>query len=140
MFFFFSSRIRHTRCALVTGVQTCALPISFAGGQLVYGPVSDMVGRKPPLYFGLVVFVLASLGCALAPNIHVLIGFRALQGIGGAAGMVIARAVVRDLHSGLDEARLLPQIGRASCRGRVGQYVLNSVVAVALKTKNTLRS
>src|SRR3546814_4931405 len=107
MFFFFSSRIRHTRCALVTGVQTCALPISFAGGQLVYGPVSDMVGRKPPLYFGLVVFVLASLGCALAPNIHVLIGFRALQGVGGAAGMVIARAVVRDLHSGLDEARLL---------------------------------
>ncbi|MFC3675501.1 multidrug effflux MFS transporter [Ferrovibrio xuzhouensis] len=81
--------------------------ITFAGGQLVYGPVSDMVGRKPPLYFGLVVFVLASLGCALAPNIHVLIGFRALQGVGGAAGMVIARAVVRDLHSGLDEARLL---------------------------------
>jgi len=81
--------------------------ITFAAGQFVYGPVSDMIGRKPPLYFGLGVFVLASIGCALAPNIHVLIGFRALQGVGGAAGMVVARAIVRDLHSGIDEARLL---------------------------------
>jgi DHA1 family bicyclomycin/chloramphenicol resistance-like MFS transporter len=81
--------------------------ITFAGGQLVYGPVSDMVGRRAPLFFGLAVFVAASIGCALAPNIHVLVGFRALQGVGGAAGMVIARAIVRDLHSGVDEARLL---------------------------------
>src|SRR3546814_6091911 len=44
--------------------------ITFAGGQLVYGPVSDMVGRKPPLYFGLVVFVLASLGCAPIGRAH----------------------------------------------------------------------
>ncbi|HEX2762030.1 MAG TPA: MFS transporter, partial [Rhizomicrobium sp.] len=49
----------------------------------------------------------ASIGCALAPNIETLIALRALQGIGGAAGMVIARAIVRDLHSGLDEVRLL---------------------------------
>src|SRR3546814_9981320 len=113
MFFFFSSRIRHTRCALVTGVQTCALPISFAGGQLVYGPVSDMVGRKPPLYFGLVVFVLASLGCALAPNIHVLIGFRALQGVGGAAGMVIARR---------SEERRVGKECVSTCRSRGAPY------------------
>jgi DHA1 family bicyclomycin/chloramphenicol resistance-like MFS transporter len=81
--------------------------ITFAGGQLVYGPVSDMVGRRAPLFFGLAVFVAASIGCALAPNIHVLVGFRALQCVGGAAGMVIARAIVRDLHSGVEEAKLL---------------------------------
>lgn len=81
--------------------------ITFTIGQLVYGPVSDVVGRKKPLYFGIVVFAAASIGCALAPNIETLIGLRALQGIGGASGMVIARAIVRDMHSGLDEVRLL---------------------------------
>jgi DHA1 family bicyclomycin/chloramphenicol resistance-like MFS transporter len=81
--------------------------VTFAVGQLVYGPVSDMIGRKPPLYFGIVLFAGASLGCALSNDIQTLILFRALQGIGGAAGMIIARAIVRDLHSGLDEVRLL---------------------------------
>ncbi len=81
--------------------------VPFALGQLVYGPASDLLGRKPPLYAGLVLFLAASLGCALAPDLGWLVGFRAVQGMGGAAGIVIARAIVRDLHSGLDEARLL---------------------------------
>jgi DHA1 family bicyclomycin/chloramphenicol resistance-like MFS transporter len=76
-------------------------------GQLLYGPVSDMVGRKPPLYFGLVLFVAASIGCALAENIHTLVVLRFLQGLGAAAGMAIPRAVVRDLHTGTDAARLM---------------------------------
>jgi DHA1 family bicyclomycin/chloramphenicol resistance-like MFS transporter len=80
---------------------------TFAIGQLVYGPVSDMVGRKPPLYLGLVLFLAASIGCAVAPDIHTLTLLRLVQGVGGAAGCIIARAIVRDLHSGLDEARLL---------------------------------
>jgi DHA1 family bicyclomycin/chloramphenicol resistance-like MFS transporter len=75
--------------------------------QLVYGPVSDMVGRKPPLYAGLVLFAAGSVGCALAPDIGTLIAFRILQGVGACAGMVIPRAVVRDLHTGVEATRLM---------------------------------
>ena len=81
--------------------------VTFTIGQLVYGPISDVIGRKKPLYFGIALFIGASIGCALANDIATLIIFRALQGIGGAAGMIIARAIVRDLHSGVDEVRLL---------------------------------
>jgi DHA1 family bicyclomycin/chloramphenicol resistance-like MFS transporter len=81
--------------------------ISVGLGQLLYGPLADMLGRKPPLYFGLAVFALASVGCALAPNVETLIAFRFLQGLGACAGMVVPRAVVRDLHTGNDAARLM---------------------------------
>lgn len=81
--------------------------IALGLGQLLYGPVSDMVGRKPPLYFGLGLFAVTSIGCALATDIDTLIGLRLLQGLGAAAGMVIPRAIVRDLHTGTDAARLM---------------------------------
>ncbi len=81
--------------------------LSLGVGQLLYGPVSDMVGRKPPLYLGLLLFALASIGCALASDIQTLIALRFLQGLGAAAGMAIPRAVVRDLHTGHDAARLM---------------------------------
>ena len=76
-------------------------------GQLFYGPVSDMVGRKPPLYFGLILFAVCSIGCALTSNVHVLIALRFFQGMGAAAGMVIPRAIVRDLHTGTEAAKLM---------------------------------
>jgi MFS transporter, DHA1 family, multidrug resistance protein len=75
--------------------------------QLVYGPLSDMFGRKPPIYAGLAIFVIGSVGCAFAPNISVLISFRALQSLGACAGMVIPRAVVRDLYTGHEATRLM---------------------------------
>jgi DHA1 family bicyclomycin/chloramphenicol resistance-like MFS transporter len=81
--------------------------ISLGIGQIIYGPVSDMFGRKLPLYFGLTLFALSSIGCQLAPDIHTLIVLRFLQGLGASAGMVIPRAVVRDLHTGTDAARLM---------------------------------
>lgn len=81
--------------------------LSLGAGQLFYGPVSDMVGRKPPLYFGLALFTLASVGCALATDIETLVVLRFVQGLGAAAGMAIPRAVVRDLHTGTDAARLM---------------------------------
>ncbi len=81
--------------------------VPFGICQLAYGPISDMIGRKPPLYFGLVCFMAASVGCAFAPNIDVLIAFRVLQGIGASCMMVIPRAVIRDLHTGVDAARLM---------------------------------
>jgi DHA1 family bicyclomycin/chloramphenicol resistance-like MFS transporter len=80
--------------------------LSIGVGQLIYGPVSDMVGRKPPLYFGLALFSAASVGCALAADIQTLVVLRFVQGLGAAAGMAIPRAVVRDLHTGTDAARL----------------------------------
>ncbi|MDP9898869.1 multidrug effflux MFS transporter [Variovorax ginsengisoli] len=81
--------------------------IALGIGQPFYGPVSDMFGRKPPLYVGLVLFAVASVGCALATDIHTLIALRFVQGLGAAAGMAIPRAVVRDLHTGNDAARLM---------------------------------
>ncbi|WP_295541904.1 multidrug effflux MFS transporter [uncultured Pseudacidovorax sp.] len=81
--------------------------ISIGIGQLLYGPVSDMVGRRPPMFFGMALFALASVGCALATDIHTLIVLRFVQGLGAAAGMAIPRAVVRDLHTGPDAARLM---------------------------------
>lgn len=100
------------REALRTDVDTAqmSLMVFFAAvgaGQLVYGPVSDMLGRKPPIYFGLVLFALGSIGCATASDIHTLIAFRFVQGLGACAGMVIPRAIVRDMHTGHEAARLM---------------------------------
>lgn len=81
--------------------------IPFAIFQLVYGPLADMLGRKAPLYMGIGLFAVASIGCATASNIETLIAFRFLQGIGGAAGMVVPRAIVRDMHTGVQAARLM---------------------------------
>ncbi|MFF3089680.1 Bcr/CflA family multidrug efflux MFS transporter [Streptomyces nojiriensis] len=74
-------------------------------GQLVIGPMSDKWGRRRPLLIGMVVYVLATAICALAPTTELLISFRLLQGLAGAAAIVIARAVVRDLYDGDEMAR-----------------------------------
>jgi MFS transporter, DHA1 family, multidrug resistance protein len=79
-------------------------------GQVIYGPLSDMFGRKLPLYAGLVMFMVASVGCALAPNIQALVAWRFVQGLGACVGMVIPRAVVRDLHTGPEAAKLMAQL------------------------------
>ena len=81
--------------------------ISFAVSQLVYGPASDIFGRKPPLYVGIALFIVGSIGCALAPDISWLIAFRFVQGLGGGAPIVVPRAVVRDLHTGAEATRLM---------------------------------
>ena len=74
--------------------------VGLAVGQLVAGPMSDRLGRRRPLMIGLVVYLLASVACALAPNVTVLVVLRLIQGLAGAAGIVISRAVARDLYSG----------------------------------------
>jgi DHA1 family bicyclomycin/chloramphenicol resistance-like MFS transporter len=98
--------------ASTTAVQMSLMAffISVGLGQLIYGPLADMWGRKRPLYFGLGVFALASIGCALAPNVEMLIFFRFLQGLGACAGMVVPRAIVRDLHTGNEAARLMSML------------------------------
>src|SRR5580692_6942606 len=62
-----------------TQMTLTAFFVTFGLCQLVYGPVSDMVGRKPPLYFGLSFFIVGTIGCALAPDIEALIAFRMVQ-------------------------------------------------------------
>lgn len=79
--------------------------IGLALGQLVVGPMSDKWGRRRPLLAGLLVFVAATVVCALAPTVELLIGFRLLQGLAGSAGIVIARAAARDLYDGVGMAR-----------------------------------
>ncbi|MEO6206248.1 MAG: Bcr/CflA family multidrug efflux MFS transporter [Mycobacteriales bacterium] len=82
-----------------------ALLLGLASGQLLAGPLSDRLGRRPPVLAGLGLFALASLGCAFAPSIGALIGLRFVQGFTGAAAVVVARAVVRDLYAGVGAAR-----------------------------------
>lgn len=79
-------------------------------GQLLYGPLTDRMGRKRPLYAGILLYVLASLGCALAPDLDALITLRFVQALGGCAGMVVARAAVRDLFDAQESARMFSMI------------------------------
>ncbi|MEB3371490.1 Bcr/CflA family multidrug efflux MFS transporter [Saccharopolyspora mangrovi] len=94
----------HTGASQVQ-LSLMACTTGLALGQLVMGPLSDTYGRRRPLLIGVVVFALASLACALAPSAYALAALRLVQGFGGAAGIVIARAVVRDLFSGVALAK-----------------------------------
>jgi DHA1 family bicyclomycin/chloramphenicol resistance-like MFS transporter len=77
-----------------------------AAGQVVYGPLSDRWGRRAPLFVGTVIYTLASIGCALAPALNSLIALRLAQALGGCAGMVISRSVVRDYFDRRESARM----------------------------------
>ena len=85
--------------------------IGFAVGQVFYGPVSDRHGRKPVLLAAVALYCAASLACALSTSIEMLIAARALQAVGGSGGIVLARAIVRDLYSGARAGRELSLIG-----------------------------
>ncbi len=74
--------------------------VGLALGQLLAGPLSDRLGRRPPLLLGIAAYSASSLLCALSPSVEVLTVLRLVQGLTGAAGIVISRAVVRDLYSG----------------------------------------
>ena len=79
----------------------------FAIGQLVWGPLSDRTGRRPAVLIGTGIFVLATLGCALAPDVETLITLRAVEGFGAGAGSVLGRVIIRDLFDGVEMARIL---------------------------------
>ena len=84
--------------------------IGLASGQLVYGPLADRFGRRKPLLFGIGLFCVASLACALAPTLEWLLAARFAQALGGCAGMVVNRAVVRDLCEPIDAAKAFSQL------------------------------
>ncbi|KDB89977.1 transporter, major facilitator family protein [Bordetella bronchiseptica D756] len=81
--------------------------IGMAGAQIIYGPLADRYGRKLPMMGGLILYVLASLGCALAGDIQTLTAWRVAQALGGAAGVVIPRAVIRDHYETQEAARAM---------------------------------
>ena len=84
--------------------------IGISVGQLVYGPMLERFGRKKPLYVGLVIYLLASIGCAFTASINALIVFRFLQALGSCAGMVTSRAIVRDLFAVKDNAKVFSSL------------------------------
>lgn len=120
--------------------------IGISAGQLIYGPLLERFGRKKPLYAGLIIYLLASIGCALSTTVDALIMFRLLQALGGCAGMVAARAMVRDLFEVKKNAKifsllmlvvavspiLAPTLGGYITAGFGWRYVFAMLIVVAL--------
>lgn len=84
--------------------------VGMAAGQLLYGPLLDRFGRKPPLYFGLIAYLLASVACIMSTSVSQLITFRFIQAIGGCASSVAAFAMVRDLFPVKDNAKIFSSL------------------------------
>lgn len=80
--------------------------VGFALGQMIYGPLLDRFGRKPPLYVGLALYILCSLGCASAPNLHAFVTLRFIEALGGCAAQVGAIAMVRDFFPVKQSAKI----------------------------------
>lgn len=99
----------NTSVARVTlSLSSFFIGISF--GQLLYGPLLERFGRKKPLYAGLFIYLLASIGCAMADSVNALIILRLLQALGGCVGMVAARAMVRDIFEVKENAKVFSML------------------------------
>ncbi len=102
----------------------------FAVGQIFYGPISDRIGRKPVLLTALLLYGVASIGCAAAQSIHGLIAMRFLQALGGAGAIVLARAVVRDIYSGARASRELSVMGAITAFAPIVAPTIGGVLQV----------
>jgi DHA1 family bicyclomycin/chloramphenicol resistance-like MFS transporter len=91
----------------LTQMSLTACLLGLASGQLIFGPLSDIRGRRKPLIYTLLIYAVASLLCAFSTSIWFFIGLRFVQGLTGAAGIVIARAAARDLYSGNDLTKFM---------------------------------
>ncbi|MGG1617837.1 multidrug effflux MFS transporter [Paenibacillus sp. NRS-1781] len=117
----------HTTTSLAQLSLTACL-LGLAVGQLVAGPLSDVRGRRGPLVVSLVLYAAASLLCVFAPNIGVLIGLRFIQGLTGSAGIVISRAVARDLYSGKELTRFFSLLMLVNGVAPIAAPVLGGVI------------
>lgn len=109
-----------------------ATMIGFALGQLVVGPWSDRVGRRLPLILATAVHVIASLGVALAPDVALLMAARVLQGVGAAAGGVVAMATVRDLFGGYPLVRMLSRLALVNGLAPIAAPVIGSQLLLVM--------
>ncbi len=105
--------------------------IGFAAGQIVYGPVSDRLGRRPVLLVAVAIFCVGSLICTLAPSIDILIAARLLQSFGAAGAIVLARAVVRDLYSGARAGKELSVMGAIMAIAPIAGPVIGGLLHTA---------
>jgi DHA1 family bicyclomycin/chloramphenicol resistance-like MFS transporter len=105
--------------------------LGLAGGQLVYGPLSDSFGRRPLLIAGLALYVIAGLAAALSPNEHTLIAARLFQALGGCAGLVLGRAIVRDTASAGEAVRDLALLNLVMMIGPGLAPLMGSMLAVS---------
>lgn len=106
-------------------------------GQLFYGPISDRFGRKPPLYFGYVIYTVGSVGCAMATNMAMLTAMRVVQALGGCAGLVIGRAIVRDRCEPHEAARAFTTLTMIVALGPVMAPAVGGVVVSHLGWRAT---
>jgi MFS transporter, DHA1 family, multidrug resistance protein len=104
--------------------------IGFAAGQIIYGPLSDRYGRRPVLFAALAVYVAGAGICAGTQSIDPLIVARLLQGIGGSGSIVLARAIVRDLYSGVRAARELSLMGSISAFAPIVAPMIGGVLQI----------
>ena len=105
--------------------------IGFAAGQIIYGPVSDRHGRKPVLIGAIALYCAASLVCALSTSIEILIVARAFQALGGSGGIVLTRAIVRDIYSGAHAGRELSVIGSVMALAPVLAPIVGGLIQTA---------
>ncbi|MCS0673493.1 multidrug effflux MFS transporter [Cytobacillus firmus] len=148
-----------TNASMVQASLTSAL-LGLSLGQIVIGPLSDVHGRRKPMLFSMILFFISSVGCAISPNVEVFIILRFIQGFTASAGLVIARAIVRDLYDGVELTKffallttitsvtplLSPLAGSAviSFTSWVGVFIVTGIVGIYLtimtvwKVKETL--
>ena len=106
--------------------------LGLAVGQLIYGPLSDRFGRRPTLMIGLALYTAAGLATALAPDVHALIAARLFQALGGCAGMVLGRAMVRDTSTPEASARRLALLSLITAVGPGAAPLVGSLLASTL--------
>ena len=105
--------------------------IGFAAGQMIYGPLSDRYGRRPVLLAAVALYLASTLACAAAQSVDVLVAARALQGISGSGAIVLARAIVRDVYSGVQAARELSLMGSISATAPIVAPMIGGVLQAA---------
>src|ERR1043165_2542128 len=108
----------------------------YAVGQVIYGPLSDRYGRLPVMRAALAIYCTASLACALAPNIELLLAARMFQAFGSSGAIVLARAIVRDLYSGARAGRELSLMGAIMALAPVGAPMIGGVLQSAFRWRS----
>lgn len=127
---------------LGAGIEQVQLTLSlflvgFGVAQLVWGPLSDRIGRRPPLLAGTLLYVAASLACMLAPSIEALVLGRLVQAVAACSGVVLGRAVVRDLYAPAEAARVLAYLGTAMALAPILGPILGGWLTLAFGWRST---